>query len=316
MTTSNETRQSEDWGGRLSPGDVHDVLFTRAGLGRRGYDEVEVDVFLERVQQEITTLIAEKADLRDEVSRLKSQLAQKGGAPAAGGLSKEEANLQAVRLLAAAQQTADLYVADAEKYSQRVTADAREHSEEILGEARQAAQQLVEQAQRHAREAAERTVEGSTAGVAAPSKEELDQQITYLKTFSQVCRVQLRAYLEALLRDVEEEWGKADPGVVVSVPAPGRPAEVRAGEVTALPAGAPGPTAAEAPASAPGRPAAPGTSRIGKAAKADGPASPTHIPGTSEPSTPPVQVDLTEADASPNGDKPPRRRNGAVTHSR
>ena len=103
MTTSNDTQAHQDWGGRLSPSDVHHVLFTRAGLGRRGYDEVEVDVFLERVQQELTRLISEKADLRDEVARLKSQLSQVGAAPGAdGALSKEEANLQAVRLLAAA----------------------------------------------------------------------------------------------------------------------------------------------------------------------------------------------------------------------
>ena len=66
--TSNDERSHDEWSGRLTPSDVHNVLFTRAGLGRRGYDEVEVDVFLERVQQELTRLIGEKADLRDEVS--------------------------------------------------------------------------------------------------------------------------------------------------------------------------------------------------------------------------------------------------------
>ena len=55
--TSNDVHGHEEWGGRLTPSDVHHVLFTRAGLGRRGYDEVEVDVFLERVQQELTRLI-------------------------------------------------------------------------------------------------------------------------------------------------------------------------------------------------------------------------------------------------------------------
>ena len=216
MTTTNESYTRQDWTGRLSPADVHHVLFTRAGLGRRGYDELEVDGFLERVQQELTRLISEKADLRDEVARLKSQLAQSGSAaPAAdGGLSKDEANLQAVRLLAAAQQTADVYVADAEKYSQRLTIDAREHSEAMLDEARKAAQRMVEEAERLARSQASRTIEGERADAPVPSKAELDQQVAYLKTFGQVVRVQLKAYLEALLRDVEDEWGKADPGVV------------------------------------------------------------------------------------------------------
>lgn len=220
--TSNDVHGPEDWGGRLTPSDVHHVLFTRAGLGRRGYDEVEVDVFLERVQQELTRLIGEKADLRDEVSRLKAQLAQAGTgskAPSAvDSITKEEAQLQAVRLLAAAQQTADTYVADAEKYSQRLTLDAREHSEQMVAEAREAAKRMVAEAERLAGETAVRTIEGEVVAPGGPTKEELDQQVAYLKTFGQVVRVQLRAYLEALLRDVEEEWGKADPGVALAVP--------------------------------------------------------------------------------------------------
>jgi DivIVA domain-containing protein len=220
--TSNDVHDHGEWGGRLTPSDVHHVLFTRAGLGRRGYDEVEVDVFLERVQQELTRLIGEKADLRDEVSRLKTQLANAGtgsrAASAVDTVTKEEAQLQAVRLLAAAQQTADTYVADAEKYSQRLTVDAREHSEQMVAEAREAAKRMVAEAERLAGETATRTIEGEVVAPGGPTKEELDQQVAYLKTFGQVVRVQLRAYLEALLRDVEEEWGKADPGVALAVP--------------------------------------------------------------------------------------------------
>lgn len=290
MTTSNDRKSTDEWGGRLSPSDVHNVLFTRAGLGRRGYDEVEVDVFLERVQQEITRLIAEKADLRDEVSRLKGQLAAVGAAPGAGSrVTKEEAELQAVRLLAAAQQTADVYVADAEKYSQRLTLDARQHSEQVVEEAKQAAQQMVQEAERIAREAASRTIEGEPAGAAEPTKQQLDQQIAYLKTFSQVCRVQLRAYLEALLRDVEEEWGRADPGVVLGTDAP-----------SALPAGSgdaasdqAGPSGAE-PDEAAGR-----TGEVD--AKGDGD---------------PV-VDVSSAASNGNGSpRGPRRRDAATSHAR
>jgi DivIVA domain-containing protein len=218
--TSKDERSHEEWGGRLTPSDVHHVLFTRAGFGRRGYDEVEVDVFLERVQQELTRLIGEKADLRDEVSRLKAQLATAGSgsraASAVDSITTEEAQLQAVRLLAAAQQTADTYVADAEKYSQRLTADAREHSEQMVAEAREAATRMVAEAERLAGETAARTIDGEVVTSGGPTREEVDAQVAYLKTFGQVVRVQLRAYLEALLRDVEEEWGRADPGVVLA----------------------------------------------------------------------------------------------------
>ena len=74
-------------------------------------------------------------------------------------------------------------------------------------------------AERLAGDTAARTIEGEVVTPDGPTKEELDQQVAYLKTFGQVVRVQLRAYLEALLRDVEEEWGKADPAVVLSPPA-------------------------------------------------------------------------------------------------
>ena len=244
MTTTADGYTPQDWTGRLSPSDVHHVLFARARLGRRGYDEVEVDGFLERVQQELTRLISEKADLRDEVARLKSQLAQAGGPANDGALSHEEANLQAVRLLAAAQQTADVYVADAEKYSQRLTVDAREHSEQMLEEARRAARTMLAEAERVAHDAASKTIEGEVVRSSAVSKEELDQQVAYLQTFGQVVRVQLRAYLEALLRDVEDEWGRADPAAAKGV---------EAGSADAASSPTPEPRSAGALGSAPDR---------------------------------------------------------------
>jgi DivIVA domain-containing protein len=263
MTTSNDVHSPDEWGGRLTPSDVHHVLFTRAGLGRRGYDEVEVDVFLERVQQELTRLIGEKADLRDEVSRLKAQLTSAGpgsrAASAVDSVTKEEAQLQAVRLLAAAQQTADTYVADAEKYSQRLTVDAREHSEQMVAEAREAARHMVAEAERLAGETAARTIDGQVVSTAGPSKEELDQQVAYLKTFGQVVRVQLRAYLEALLRDVEEEWGRADPSVVLAQPQPqpqpqSQPQALQPGDETAWNGGVSAPDAREEPADTDAKP--------------------------------------------------------------
>jgi hypothetical protein len=54
----------------------------------------------------------------------------------------------------------------------------------------------------------------------------VQRQVVYLQAFGQACRVQLRSYLEALLADVEAEWGRADPGglpagtVPVPVPPP------------------------------------------------------------------------------------------------
>ncbi len=246
-TGGGESRDSSEWTGRLSAADVHGVVFTRAGFGRRGYEESEVDYFLDRVQVELRRMNAEKADLRDEVSRAKRQVETAGvqtGAAAAVP-DREEASLQAVRILSAAQQTADQYVADAENYSRRVTSDARDHSEEMVEEAKNRVRSMIAEAERVvgeaaetervARQAAEAAVAGGgghaaaqlngDAGAGEATRQELEDQVTYLKAFSQVCRVQLRSYLEALLRDIEDEWGKADPAALgwrtSSAPRPG-----------------------------------------------------------------------------------------------
>ena len=60
-----------------------------------------------------------------------------------------------------------------------------------------------------------------------PSTEELEEQVAYLRAFGQACRTQLRAYLEALLADVEAEWGRADPGALPVRPRPAAPVPAR-----------------------------------------------------------------------------------------
>lgn len=213
------------WGGRLTPSDVHNVLFSRAGLGRRGYDEGEVDFFLERVQNELVRLIGEKSDLREDVERLRAARAN-GEGQATAGPRRDEASAQAVRILSAAQQTADQYVAEAEHYSRRMSIEAREHCDQMIEEARGKSRELLDAAEKAAAEAAERCApadDETAASTAEPletaqARQELEEQVAYLRTFSEVCRVQLRAYLEALLRDIEDEWGRAAPEVLAILP--------------------------------------------------------------------------------------------------
>lgn len=221
MTTVHDVvDQAHERSGRLSPADVQGVLFTRAGLGRRGYDEGEVDFFLERVQTELSRLLGEKSSLRDEAAELR-------GSGATPGVARDEASVQAVKVLSAAQLTADQYVADAESYSKRLSGEARERYERLVDDALSRAKTILDDAESAAHTAAlaagsavaDGQDGGAPDGAPGASREELEQQVAYLRTFSQVCRVQLRAYLEALLSDVEAEWGRADPGVVPAAPA-------------------------------------------------------------------------------------------------
>ena len=55
----------------LTPDDIHKVSFRKPPIGRRGYDEEEVDAFLDVIEGTITALY-------DEIARLRSG----GAAPA------------------------------------------------------------------------------------------------------------------------------------------------------------------------------------------------------------------------------------------
>ena len=48
----------------LTPADVHNVAFKKPPIGKRGYDEEEVDAFLDEVERELARLIEENQDLR------------------------------------------------------------------------------------------------------------------------------------------------------------------------------------------------------------------------------------------------------------
>jgi DivIVA domain-containing protein len=198
---------------RLSPADVQNVRFNRGSVMRPGYAEVEVDRFLARVAQELSRSMTERAELRDQVHALREQLS---------GVQQEQAahvppSDQAVRILASAQLTADTYVAEAEEFSRQMTSEARTQYEELTRQARENAGAIIQAAQ----EAAAKVGRGHGAPAASAEQatsEQLEEQIAYLRAFGQATRTQLRAYLEALLADVEKEWGRADPTALPQEP--------------------------------------------------------------------------------------------------
>ena len=61
----------------LTPADVHNVAFKKPPIGKRGYDEEEVDAFLDEVERELARLIEENNELRAQLER-----GGGGGAPA------------------------------------------------------------------------------------------------------------------------------------------------------------------------------------------------------------------------------------------
>jgi DivIVA domain-containing protein len=203
MTTEQSASAHGDRG--FTPADLQQVRFTRASMLRPGYVDTEVDRVLSRVGEELGRLYAEKAALRDQVRSLQAQV---------DGVEVPDApSDQAVRILSSAQLTADNYVAEAEEFSRQVTAEARAQYEELTRQARENAGAIIQAAQ----EAAGKIGGGAAAtggDTGQRSAEELQEQVAYLKAFGQAVRVQLRSYLEALISDVETEWGRADPALL------------------------------------------------------------------------------------------------------
>ncbi|UVO14452.1 DivIVA domain-containing protein [Mycobacterium sp. SVM_VP21] len=160
----------------LTPADVHNVAFSKPPIGKRGYNEDEVDAFLDLVETELTRLIEENADLRQRVSELDQDLAaaRAGGgaqsipsipayeppepaapqpvvaAPVASESSTEEQHLKAARVLSLAQDTADRLTGTARAESEKLMADARANADQILTEARQTAETTVTEARQRA----------------------------------------------------------------------------------------------------------------------------------------------------------------------
>ena len=153
----------------LTPADVHNVAFSKPPIGKRGYNEDEVDAFLDLVETELSRLIEENADLRQRVSELDSELA---GARSGSGqtevipfrapesvaavvdetpsASNEEQAIKAARVLSLAQDTADRLTSTARAEADQMVSAARANAEQIVSEANQTAENTVNDARERA----------------------------------------------------------------------------------------------------------------------------------------------------------------------
>src|SRR3954452_17510796 len=77
----------------LTPADVHNVAFSKPPIGKRGYNEDEVDAFLDLVETELARLIEDNNELRQQVEQLDAELETTRGdleAARASGPVREE----------------------------------------------------------------------------------------------------------------------------------------------------------------------------------------------------------------------------------
>jgi DivIVA domain-containing protein len=166
----------------LTPADVHNVAFSKPPIGKRGYNEDEVDAFLDLVENELTRLIEENADLRQRVAELDQDLssarASGGGvqstqaiplyqpepepepapapppqpvyeAPPAAPVS-QDSHIKAAKVLSLAQDTADRLTGTAKAEADKLLADARAQADAMVSEARHTAETTVSEAKARA----------------------------------------------------------------------------------------------------------------------------------------------------------------------
>jgi len=218
----------------LTPADVHNVAFKKPPIGKRGYDEEEVDAFLDEVERELARLIEENNELRAsiergggrpgapapaggdprlaaEVAELKTQLdrvqQQKAGAEQAARqmqVELEQIRAQGGPISGDGEQQALRVLMMAQRTADDHVSDARREAEKLLSDARSKAEEVTREARAKAdaleRDARQRHQE-AMGGLDA-KRTALQKHIEELKQFEREYRTRLKAYLESQLRDL------------------------------------------------------------------------------------------------------------------
>lgn len=123
----------------LSPLDIHNKEFGRAF---RGYDEDEVDDFLERVIQDYEALIRQNKELEERMEHMNERLQH---------FSNIEESLS--KAIIVAQETSEEVKSNARKEAQLILKEAEKNADRIVSEALNKSRKIaleVEEVQRHA----------------------------------------------------------------------------------------------------------------------------------------------------------------------
>ncbi|MFD9946064.1 DivIVA domain-containing protein [Nonomuraea sp. NPDC059023] len=245
----------------LTPADVRNKQFSTTRL-RPGYDEEEVDAFLDEVEAELDRLIQENEELRAKLAEClrgkvpggmnmpmasapvqepkaemqlppqpepmrapEPQPMQPQPQPVAMNMPPAEDNMDtAARVLALAQQTADQAIADARREADETVTRARREADDILTKARRQAEQVIGDARARA-ETLERDAQErhrQAMGSLVQTRDELERKVEELRSFEREYRSRLKLYLENQLAELNVS-AEGSGGFPV-LPNPGAPA--------------------------------------------------------------------------------------------
>ena len=169
---------------------------------REGYDQDEVDEFLDEVVSTIYSLQMENQDLKEKLEAAERRVAELSNsdftpaetpapvaapavetpAPAAALTGPQDAE-SATSMLALAQRVHDEYVRDGEEQSAKIIAEANAEREKIIADAQKQKDSLLSQLDQE--------------------RELLENKINGLRTFEAEYRTNLRSHLETLLKEVD-----------------------------------------------------------------------------------------------------------------
>jgi len=225
----------------LTPADIHNMAFKKPPIGKRGYDEEEVDAFLDEVEQELIRLLEENGALQDQIRRgpaagpsaastvvlnaemadLTAQLERLQEARAraeqnarnvqaqlerarSGALSGPSAAAGDSRVLAMAQRTADDHMRDAERESESLLSNARTKSDQITSEAQLMASTIESDARRNHAEAM-----NSLSSKRAALLDEIDRLGQLAKSYQTALNDHVNQQLQELNSTPDEPAGRA-----------------------------------------------------------------------------------------------------------
>ncbi|WP_144717535.1 DivIVA domain-containing protein [Agrococcus jejuensis] len=192
----------------LTPNDIVERTFETTRF-RDGYDQDEVDNFLDEIVTEFRAVIAEKERLEARVAELEAGApAAPVAAPVASAPAPEptpapvveapaapeaEASASAVSpegLLALAQRVHDEHVAEGQRRKDELVAEAEGQAKEIETAATKRRADLEKEFEK-------------TKSTLEQEKSDLETKIDELKTFERDYRLRLRGYIESQLRDLD-----------------------------------------------------------------------------------------------------------------
>jgi DivIVA domain-containing protein len=153
----------------LTPADVHNVVFGKSPIGKQGYNEDEVDAFLDLVEVELARLIEENEDLRGRLEQLDQQQGATRGETGPAFSPPEPSRsvmasppmvdqtspeggpyAQAARVLGLAQEMADRLTSKANTDADTMLSQARAQADQLLAAAKAKAESLVQEAKSRA----------------------------------------------------------------------------------------------------------------------------------------------------------------------